>query len=258
MEAEKWLLTLALTLPRLLAAFSVLPFLSRPVLPGLIRNSLAISLSVVTVPIVAGEFPSESVTTLWIGGIVIKEVFLGLGIGYLVAIPFWALGTIGFFIDTQRGATMASAFVPSFGDQTSTLGAMLSQTVTLLFIAGGGFLLFLQAFYQSYQTWPLFSFYPHLDLQQGTAFFLAQLDLLMYLTVFLAGPVVLVMFLVEMALALISRFVPELNVFFLALPIKSGIAVLVLIFYSYPLIQFFYHQFARVDTVFIALDRLLQ
>lgn len=257
-EPKTLLLMLALTLPRMLAAFSVLPFLSKSVLPGLIRNSLVISLSIIVVPLVEMDFPSEPLTTLRLVGLIVKEVFLGLGIGYLVAIPFWALGTIGFFIDTQRGVTMASAFVPLLGDQTSPLGAMLSQTVTLLFVVSGGLLIFLDAFYHSYQTWPLFSFYPQLDLHQGTLFFLRQLDGLMYLTVFLAGPVILIMFLVEMGLALISRFVPELNVFFLALPIKGGIAIFVLIFYGQHLIGFFCHRFAQIDTIFVSLDGLFR
>jgi type III secretion protein T len=256
-EWQNNLLALAFTLPRMLAAFTVLPFLNKSVLPGLVRGGLVISLAVVLIPVVGTEFSNPSLTLFQVMGIVIKEIFLGLGIGYLIAIPFWAAGTIGFFIDTQRGATMASTFVPLLGDQTSPLGVLFNQMITLLFMISGGFLLFLGGLYQSYQIWPLLSFFPRLDLQE-TEFFLYQLDLLMYLTVFLAGPLILIMFLIELGLALIGRFAPELNVFFVALPIKSGISIFLLIFYAYHLVQFFKNEFIQVNNLFFNLNNLFQ
>jgi type III secretion protein T len=256
-EWQHNLLALALILPRLLAAFTALPFLSKAVLPGLVRSGLVISLAMILIPMAGTEFSDFSLTVLQVLGIVIKEIFLGLCIGYLIAIPFWAAGTIGFFIDTQRGATMASAFVPLLGDQTSPLGTLFNQLVTLLFMIGGGFLLFLEGLYQSYQVWPLLSFFPRLE-QHGTTFFLNQLDTLMYLTVFLAGPLILIMFLVELGLALISRFAPELNVFFVALPIKSGISIFLLIFYTYHLVQFFQTEFTQAGSHFLNLSNLFQ
>jgi type III secretion protein T len=256
-EWQNNLLALALTLPRMLAAFTVLPFLNKSVLPGLVRGGLVISLAMMLVPMVGTGFSGSSLTLMQVMGIVVKEIFLGLGIGYLVAIPFWAAGTIGFFIDTQRGATMASTFVPLLGDQTSPLGTLFNQMVTLLFMISGGFLLFLEGLYQSYQVWPLLSFFPQLDLH-GTTFFLNQLDTLMYLTVFLAGPLILMMFLIELGLALIGRFAPELNVFFVALPIKSGVSIFLLIFYTYHLVQFFQNEFNQANSLFFNLNNLFQ
>jgi type III secretion protein T len=256
-EWQHNLLALALTLPRLLAAFTVLPFLSKSILPGLVRSGLVISLAMILIPRVGAEFSDPSLTVLQVIGIVIKEIFLGLCIGYLMAIPFWAAGTVGFFIDTQRGATMASAFVPLLGDQTSPLGTLFNQLVTLLFMISGGFLLFLEGLYQSYQVWPLLAFFPRLELH-GATFFLHQLDVLMYLTVFLAGPLILIMFLIELGLALIGRFAPELNVFFVALPIKSGISLFLLIFYTYHLVQFFQTEFIQVSEFFLNLNNLFQ
>lgn len=256
-EWQNNLLALALTLPRMLAAFTILPFLSKSVLPGLVRAGLVISLAMILIPRVGTGFSDSSLTLLQMTGIVVKEIFLGLCIGYLVAIPFWAAGTIGFFIDTQRGATMASTFVPLLGDQTSPLGVLFNQLVTLLFMISGGFLLFLEGLYQSYQIWPLLSFYPRLELH-GVTFFLNQLDILMYLTVFIAGPLILIMFLIELGLALIGRFAPELNVFFVALPIKSGISVFLLTFYTYHLVQIFKFKFIQAETHLFNLNNLFQ
>ncbi|QIK37771.1 hypothetical protein GWK36_06985 [Caldichromatium japonicum] len=51
----------------------------------------------------------------------------------------------------------------------------------------------------------------------------------MALTVLLAAPVIIAMFLSEFALAMISRFAPQMNVFVLAMPVKSGVGMLILL-----------------------------
>ncbi|EXF67932.1 bacterial export s, 1 family protein [Vibrio parahaemolyticus AQ3810] len=63
------------------------------------------------------------------------------------------------------------------------------------------------------------------------SFFYDQFQQLMWLGVLMSAPLVLAMFLAEFGLALISRFAPQLNVFFLAMPIKSAIASVLLIVY---------------------------
>ena len=66
----------------------------------------------------------------------------------------------------------------------------------------------------------------------GPVFYLGILDRLMRMVVVLSAPLIVSMFLAEFALALVSRFAPQLQVFFLAMPIKSGLSVLLLIFYG--------------------------
>jgi type III secretion protein T len=70
--------------------------------------------------------------------------------------------------------------------------------------------------------------------------FLDQLARLVHIAVLLSAPVIVAMFLAEVGLALISRFVPQLDVFFLAMPIKSGLAVLVLLVYLATLFDYGY------------------
>ncbi len=62
-----------------------------------------------------------------------------------------------------------------------------------------------------------------------------------------AAPVLAVMFLAEFALAIVSRFSPQVQVFVLAMPIKSVLAILVLVFYAPILMPFIERQFASFD-----------
>ena len=57
----------------------------------------------------------------------------------------------------------------------------------------------------------------------GPIFYLEMFDRLMRMVIVLSAPLIVAMFLAEFALALVSRFAPQLQVFFLAMPIKSGV-----------------------------------
>ena len=256
-ELRQWLLTYSVALPRLLLALTTLPLLRRQVLPGLTRNAVVFALAVLVLPVAAAGLPAAQPSPAWLLGIMLKEAFIGLVIGYVASVLFWAVEAIGFFIDNQRGATMASSLNPLTEEQTSPLGILLSQVMTVLFFSGGGFLVYLGGIYQSYRLWPVASFYPRLNLD-AAAFFLGQLDLLIYLTVFLAGPVIVAMFLVEFGMGLIGRFSAQLNVFFLAMPVKSALANVLLVAYIAMLVVFFSAEFQRFSTLLPRLRSLLE
>ena len=85
--------------------------------------------------------------------------------------------------------------------------------------------------FESYRLWPVFQWWPPLG-PDAALVALRMLDQYMLLSVLLASPVILVMFLSEVGLALMSRFVPQLQVFFLAMPIKSALAMLMFALYA--------------------------
>ncbi len=257
MQWKEPILILALSTPRIMVAFMIIPFLNSETLPGLLRNGVVICFALLLYPLVKQQLAGEELTSVMVIGLICKEVFLGLIIGYVVAQLFWIIQSIGFLIDTQRGATMAGSLVPLFGGQTSPLGVFLMQSVTVIFFVSGGVHIFLDGIYESYQTWPILSFFPNLNIH-GIKFFLKQFDLLMYFTIFLAGPVVLSMFTVELVMGLIGRFVPSLNVFFLAMPIKSALALFVLTLYVGLLMYYFTSQFKLIGIQFDTLEAILK
>ena len=148
-----------------------------------------------------------------------KETMIGMIIGFCVAIPFWAMEACGFFIDNQRGASMASTMNPMSGSETSPMGLLFAQTFNTLFIISGLFLLLLDHIFNSYALWPVFSFWPSVD-GSATLFILKQFDLLITIAMWLAAPVAISMFITEFGVALISRSAPQLNVFVLAMRLR--------------------------------------
>ncbi|MEJ2754682.1 MAG: flagellar biosynthetic protein FliR, partial [Gammaproteobacteria bacterium] len=125
---QNLLLTILINSPRIASAFIMIPFFSRQMLPGaLVKNGVVIALSMFLVPMnydVAEVLNLYSYNTL---ALMLKEIFIGVVIGFIVTIPFWAVESVGFFIDNQRGSTMASTLNPLTGSQTSPLGVLFNQ-----------------------------------------------------------------------------------------------------------------------------------
>ena len=240
-----WVLATA----RILAAFVMLPVLSSQVMGGnMLKNAVALSLSLFIYPVVAGSMPA-SLEIMMVCSLLIKEALLGILLGFSMAILFWAVEAVGFFIDNQRGATMASSMNPLSGSQTSPLGILLAQALNTLFFSGGGMLMFLGALYQSYIMWPIGEFTPNFSLAY-VDYFLHLLDLLMNLMMLVSAPIIVAMFFSEFGLAMIGRFAPQLDVFFLAMPVKSAVAFAFLVVYVGILLTFFNKEIHSLDASF--------
>lgn len=167
------------------------------------------------------------------GVIILKETLIGMLLGYLAGMLFWTVQCAGFFIDNQRGASMASETDPLSGDQTSPLGSFFFQSAVYLFFSSGAFLAMLGTVYASYEIWPVATLIPlsaFADIDVPL-FFAGRVGWLMLMMVLLSGPIVVACLLTDVSLGLINRFASQLNVYVLAMPIKSGVAMFLLLFY---------------------------
>ena len=257
-DIKAWFYIYSMGLTRIVALFTVLPMLHKKVLGGaMIRNGIAGSLVIFLHPMLAEYKPDAEINIYFTAGIVLKEVFIGAVIGFCIAIPFWALESAGFFIDNQRGASMASTMNPMSGGETSPMGILFSQAFIALVMISGLFMLILESLFLSYETWPVFSYYPVLHID-AAKFFLNQFDLIIGLAMWLAAPVVISMFITEFGIALISRSAPQLNVFILAMPIKSGVAAAILVVYVATILNLSKDHMLGVPNIFRTLGELWQ
>ena len=235
------LLALGLTFPRMLVIFLLIPIFAKQLIPGLLRSSIAAALALPAafnlVPEVKEVLHGEGFGGPGFLGLVVKEGIIGLVLGYMLAIPFWAMEAVGFLIDNQRGASIAATVNPLTGHDTSPLGILYNQAFIVFFFASGGFILFLDIVYSSYRVFPVLSWLP--DFQPGMPVAaLGMLDSMVRMALLMAAPVMIAMFLAEMGLAFISRFAPQLQVFFLAMPVKSALAMIMLAIYGTTLFSY--------------------
>lgn len=220
-----------LSTSRLMALFVVVPFFQKSNVPNLVRVGLAISLSFITYPKIFDQVSEYGdMAHLELAGFLTKEVFLGAMMGLVVGLPAWAVEAAGSFIDTQRGASIGSTQSPVSQNETQPTGAFLLFAYICWMFVSGAFSILISLLYDSYSVWPVLSFFPTLDIS-SSLFFINLLDRMMGFALLMAGPVMLSMFLGELSLIFVARFAPQLNVFILAMPVKSGIAFLILTVY---------------------------
>ncbi len=255
-DLKEWFYILSMGMPRIVSMFTVLPMLHKRNLGGaMIRNGICMCLVLFMHPMLSETKPDEALSIYDTGGIVIKEAFIGAIMGFVLAIPFWALESAGFFIDNQRGASMASTLNPFSGAETSPLGILFTQAFIALIMTSGLFLLILESLMITYQVWPVFSYFPQIN-QEATDFFLGQFDLIIQLAMWLSAPVIIAMFITEFGIALISRAAPQLNVFILAMPIKSAVAAAILVVYVGTIMELARKHMLSVPQLFESLGVL--
>ena len=125
---------------------------------------------------------------------------------------------------------MGEVYSPLNGSQVSTTGIFFTQLVSTLFFVGGAVFIFLGALYKSYLLWPVFGDWgtPSPATAQVA---LGALDGMLRTTVVISAPVIILMFLATLGLGFVNRTAPQLNVFFLSMPIKSALGVAMLVIY---------------------------
>ncbi|MDR0467145.1 MAG: type III secretion system export apparatus subunit SctT [Deltaproteobacteria bacterium] len=218
---------------RLLSFFVLVPFLGGEAVPAQLRFSLSVLLALFVYPVFAGLHPPESGTPffLWLLCVLGKELLVGFLLAYTASVVFWAMLSVGFIMDNQRGAGMAQAADPASGESTSLFGGFLHQVAIYIFFSSGAFLQMLLLLLSSYIACP-----PGFDLSAGAGesipfFLLGQFSRLLVMTIVFSAPIMLVCLLSDVSLGIVNRVAPQLNVFFLSMPIKSALGLLMIMLY---------------------------
>ena len=230
LEFHRWILAAVLAMARIGGAFAICPVLADSMIPGVARRVAVFGFACLVIPFVKNEMPPGE-PNLWMFSILaFKEAIIGFLLGFFASIPFWVAENIGNFIDNQRGATMGEVYSPLSGTQVSTTGIFFTQIVSTVFFVSGAVLLVLAALYKSYTIWPVFV--DGISFTQGAPLqMLGTVDDMLKATVVISAPVIIVMFLATLGLGLVNRTAPQLNVFFLSMPVKSALGVAMLIVY---------------------------
>ena len=230
LDYHRLIMAFALAAARVGAAFMVCPALSESMVSGTARRAAVLAFAALAVPMALNGMPPGEPDVAMFALIALREVLVGFVIGFFAAIPFWVAENVGNVIDNQRGATMGEVYSPLSGAQVSTTGIFFTQVVSTIFFVSGAVFLLLSAIYKSYSVWPMFGgfvqFAPNAPEQM-----LAALDGLMRSAVVISAPVVILMFLATIGLGFVNRTAPQLNVFFLSMPVKSALGIAMLVIY---------------------------
>jgi flagellar biosynthetic protein FliR len=205
------------------------PFNSR-LIPVQIKALLSVALALPVAPYLTSTLPSIQTSAILASAIL--QFFVGAALGFITYLFFAAIQAAGDLLDVFGGFTLASAYDPLSMNQSSIFGRFYNLVAVTLLFASNAHLVVLRGFLQSYKTLPLntnFSMGSFNDLlTKGVGeMFLAGVQI--------AGPLIAILFLTDVAFGLLNRVAPALNAFQLGFPAKillvltlSGTAIAVL------------------------------
>jgi flagellar biosynthetic protein FliR len=211
---------------RLLPLLVVAPILFFVRIPMPIRLILALALAAV----VASALPNEVVPHISIA-ILGGELLLGAILAFGFHAAYAGVDLVGRLIDTQIGFNAAGVFDPSTSNVTGLIAELLTLTLAVLFVVLDFHHALLRAFSQLLTLLPPGSLSLGL-LSASLASVMTQQFLLAFM---LVVPVTLALWLTDVGFAFMSRSMPQANIYFLALPVKLAIGMLMLLI-SLPLI----------------------
>ncbi|NGZ05452.1 MAG: flagellar biosynthetic protein FliR [Magnetococcales bacterium] len=218
---------LVLILSRLSGMFLSAPFFSRSVGPNRIKAVLLIALTVVIFPLVtpwSGE--GKKATMLALGYAAVTEVIIGAIFGMLIHWGLVAVQVAGGLMGFQMGLSMAMVMDPTSGVQEGVLSNLMYMTALMIFLAFNGHHLLLEGIARSFTTLPLGGGLPHSEeLLRGSVELLVRM---FKLALLVAAPVIGVTKLLYLGMGLINRASPQIQVFFVAMPIAQIVGFVVM------------------------------
>jgi flagellar biosynthetic protein FliR len=208
----------------------LLPIWDSRLLPLQVKVYSIMVISLALTPVVAGHLPPFPGTWLAAVGLVLREMLLGLSLGLVVRYTFSAIQMAGDFVGIQMGFGMVNLIDPNSGVHTTVMGDILLITATVLFLAVDGHHLLLTVLAQSFGEVPVGG--PPLMPASLFAILVPMGGLMYQLAVKLVAPIILVLFLTQIAMGLVARTVPQVQVMIVAFPLTIALG---LIFFSLSL-----------------------
>ncbi len=154
-------------------------------------------------------------------GALVLQLMTGAALGFVVSILIQAMAAAGSFLDLTGGLNQPPSIDPLGIGQTSTLGQFYEQTMLLVLLTSGGWLIILQGYLHSFSM-------PGFDLADSNrvAYVLtSDLSTFFVSAVEIVAPIMLVLFAIQIALGLVSRAAPQINVWLLGMPLQIFVAL---------------------------------
>lgn len=213
-----------LILVRFIAFFATVPIFSYRNIPNQFKIGIAIFLAWITLySISIPEIPLDLNFLLLIG----KEVLIGLLLGLLAYMILSAVQIAGGFIDFQMGFAIANVIDPQTGVQGPLIGQYFYTIAILFLLTVDGHHLLINGALYSFDVVPIDQWI-NFNTEHIPMFIMNTFNQFFLIAFQLAIPIVGCLFLVDVALGIIARTVPQLNVFVVGLPLKILVALFVL------------------------------
>jgi flagellar biosynthetic protein FliR len=213
-----------LVLCRVGGLFVLAPIFSTSMIPVRIKLMLAMAISLAIMPLaVHGQtVPTDAGTLV---GLMLKEIVVGLAFAFPMALVSAAVQAGASTLDTLIGFSFSSILDPVNNQQTAILGQFYSLFAVMVLVMTGGDHIMIEGMAASYHALPLTA-YPQIGaVTAGMVNVLAQV---FAIGLEIAAPALVALVITDAAIGLVSRAVPQMNVFVVGMPAKILVGMTVI------------------------------
>lgn len=237
-----------LVFTRVGAIIMLIPALGERTIPSRVRLSFALLLALIISQVVRETLPELPGTPLALFMILGGEIVIGLFIGTAARFIMTGLHVAGSVIAFQAGLSVAQAFNPTEGVQSAVMANFLNTTGVVILFASNLHLMFIAAMRDSYVLFPPASLPPVSDFAELVTNMLANS---FSLGIHIAAPFLLYGLLFYMSVGILGRLMPQVQVFFVAMPLQILLAFSILMFVLSSTFLWFVNYFGDAMSAFI-------
>lgn len=220
---QTWIISLLWPLTRVLGVIATAPILSDSAMPTRIKMGFGVVLTLIIMPTLP-EIPQFEIFSLQGLLMLVQQMIIGLAMGFSIRLIFAAIGMTGQLIGMSMGLGFATFFDPQTHGQNTAVSQFLTLLVMLVFLSLDGHLMMVSAIANSFVTMPISIHADSIDVMKiiewGGVIFSTGL--------LLALPAVAALLITNMALGVLTRTAPQLNIFGIGFPITLSMGFLVL------------------------------
>lgn len=223
-QLNGWLINFIWPLTRILGLIMTAPVFGHRSVPARVKIGLGVFIALIASPTLP-PMPEVALGS-WQGlFILVQQLLIGVAIGFVMRVAFAAVETAGEIIGLQMGLGFASFFDPQSAGQTLVLARFFNMLAVLLFLAVNAHLLLLGVLVDSFRSLPI-GIQP---LAAGGFYSVAAFGSSVFAVgLQLALPLIAIMLMTNLALGILTRSAPQLNIFAIGFPITLGVGLIVL------------------------------
>lgn len=242
-----------LVMIRYVGLFITTPILSSGAYPNRLKIAIAFFLGVATAPMVAANYQVDYPDHIFLlFGDIIRELGIGLTLGFLVLLVFTSVQLAGKFIDTKMGFAIVNVFDPVFNVSGPITGQFKNILASLLFLMIDGHLIIIEAVYSTFEKIPPGEFIIN---SQGWQFIFRSMGDIFIIAFMIALPVIGTVFMADVIFGFLARSIPQMNIFIVGLPLKILIGIFILML---SLNLSFYYFSELFTELFQDLSRMIE
>lgn len=215
-----------LVFTRVIAILVVVPVFSDKKVPPIAQAGLSFVISIIVIystPLMEIEYNANMIGY---GFLIIKEIMVGLIIGFIVYMMFQVFLLVGQLISSSSGLSMSNMYDPTIGQQVPIIGNLYYYVAIALFLVTNGHHIIFRSLIHSYSLIPI-------GQGQLTSSIVGQMVTMLnnyfIISIKIAAPVMVTIFILDLALGILARTAPQMNMFVIGFPIKIMAALIMIL-----------------------------